>query len=449
MAPVTTSSSSSDVSPALLDYPTRREANNANIAWFQGEFAAANAIIDALCDHLSKLDNGDQYEPVFNAVHRRRMNWIPVLHMQKYYSIADIAHELLKVKDIDNDRCNGVDSPKSEVTDAESEEVQPLVENIKICSNLEDWEARRTKIKMTKGFIAKECVEGHMVNVVRGLKLYENILSNTELTRLNDYINKLQIAGQNGELSGETFISYNKQSKAINRELIQFGAPIFGLVNDGVTNKSQNSHIEPIPAALEGVIDHLIKYRLISEDRRPNSCIINFFDKGEFSQPFLKPPHVDEPISTLILSNTSMAFGHALVCDKDRNYKGPLTFTLNEGSLLVMRGNSADVATHATCQSPTKRTSITFFKVFLDSCEKNSLSPPTEWGPPQLPMLAPVHPMALTPQCLSRGGTGVFLPCSVGSRKPQKNLPPRAQKERLFTVESSAEPSDVDPASGH
>lgn len=73
-------------------------ARDAIIAWFRGEFAAANAIIDALCSHLTQIGGrgsaaGD-YEAVFAAIHRRRMNWIPVLHMQKYFSIADVSIEL-------------------------------------------------------------------------------------------------------------------------------------------------------------------------------------------------------------------------------------------------------------------------------------------------------------------------------------------------------------------
>ena len=71
-------------------------ARDAIIAWFRGEFAAANAIIDSLLSHLSEISRGETgpgngYEAVFAAIHRRRMNWIPVLHMQKYFSIADVA----------------------------------------------------------------------------------------------------------------------------------------------------------------------------------------------------------------------------------------------------------------------------------------------------------------------------------------------------------------------
>lgn len=71
---------------------------DAIIAWFRGEFAAANAIIDSLCGHLAQLSGGaSEYEAVFAAIHRRRLNWIPVLQMQKYHSIADVAVELRRV----------------------------------------------------------------------------------------------------------------------------------------------------------------------------------------------------------------------------------------------------------------------------------------------------------------------------------------------------------------
>lgn len=71
-------------------------AKDAIIAWYRGEFAAANAIIDALCSHLVELGAGlpEVYGAVFAAMHRRRMNWIPLLQMQKYHSVAEVAVEL-------------------------------------------------------------------------------------------------------------------------------------------------------------------------------------------------------------------------------------------------------------------------------------------------------------------------------------------------------------------
>ncbi|XP_024982266.1 uncharacterized protein LOC112518709 [Cynara cardunculus var. scolymus] len=523
MAPAAGVSSVTDLAPAV--HPSAMSetfAKNAIISWFRGEFAAANAIIDSLCGHLSRLDGGRcEYESVFAAIHRRRLNWIPILQMQKYFSIADVTLELQKVTEektklrgserieevdvsspvklekqpeilemesTDSNRNGGAEAddddtrlsaPTSEITDTGSEEVQPLVETVKICSNQEDLEAWRAQIRIRKGFVAKESVKGHMVNVVRGLKLYENILGDTELTRLIDYVHKLRVASRNGELSGETFITYNQQLKTIKREAIQFGTPIFGQIRDETTGFYQDSHIEPIPAPLEGVINHLIKYHLITENRRPNSCIINFFDEGEFSQPFLKPPHLDQPISVLFLSESTMAFGRTLACDKDGNYRGPLMLPLKEGSLLVMRGNSADMARNVMCQSPTKRINISFFRVRIDSNDEktssatatddamtvwqpgvptpkgttlngyDSMDKVSKWGAPQLLMLAPVRPMVMSPRRLPRGGTGVFFPWNVGSRKSAKYVPPRAQRGRILALPPApAEPHKVDPASG-
>ncbi|XP_057461992.1 RNA demethylase ALKBH10B-like [Actinidia eriantha] len=492
-------------------------AKDAIIAWFRGEFAAANAIIDALCGHLAQVEGGGamEYESVFVAIHRRRLNWIPILQMQKFFSIADVSLELrqvaakkmknreehedvkeseeLKILEKEKEKSREIseeestesnengsgevvdeqndDSPESEITDSGSQEVQPTFENEDLCSIHEDCEARRALIKMTKGFVAKEHVKGNMVNVVRGLKLYENIFTDSELSKMNGFVNELRVAGQNGELSGETFILYNQKKKGNKRELIQLGASIFGHIKGEATSECEDSHIEPIPTLLQGFIDNLVQWNLISENRKPNSCIINFFDEGEFSQPFLKPPHVDQPISTLLLSESTMAFGRTLVCDSDGNYKGPLMLSLKEGSLVVMRGNSSDMARHVMCPSPNKRVSITFFRVRLHTNQNNSTTVPKpvtlwqpgvpspysipngtqngydaidvipEWGVLRAPMImmAPMRPMVMSPRRIPHGGTGVFLPWGVGSRKPTKHLPPRAQKKRLLALPSSIE----------
>ncbi|VFR02123.1 unnamed protein product [Cuscuta campestris] len=529
-------------------------AKDAVIAWFRGEFAAANAIIDALCNHLTQLEGGgagSEYESAFTAIHRRRLNWIPILQMQKYYSIADVALELRKVaarkaeaavareaavsvvaemnaafshasreeavedtgkgggeaavsEDLVRDDSHG--SPESEITDSGSQDVQPVHEDIEFCSRHENCEERRSLFKMTKGFMGREPVKGHMVNVVRGLKLYEDIFSPIELSKLSDFVNQLRVAGRNGELSGETFILYNQQLKGNKRELVQLGTPIFGHVKEDLASpKSSN---EPIPALLELVIDHLIQWHLISENRRPNGCIINFFDEGEYSQPFLKPPHLEQPISTLLLSESTMAFGRSLVGDSDGNYRASLVLPLKEGSLLIMRGNSADMARHAMCSSSNKRVSITFFKIRtcgsdVDSHYRSSSSssssneqvvplPPltkamTLWQPaaplppsytspnlnydtttstmdliipktlirPPVVMLAPVvHPLLLSPgrklPGCGGGGTGVFLPWTAvrTARRHVKHLPPRALKRRfhLALPTSQVEP-ETDPAS--
>uniref|UniRef100_A0A166JC39 Uncharacterized protein n=1 Tax=Daucus carota subsp. sativus TaxID=79200 RepID=A0A166JC39_DAUCS len=274
-----------------------------------------------------------------------------------------------------------------------------MLQNIEICSNHENCEARRAPINMTKGFVAKEPMKWHMASSFFQKKIESLSYICRHIRKEIYYVNELRVAGQNGELSGATFIMYNQAKQQVKggnkRESIQLGAPIFGPIKEDATDHCPKSNIEPIPDILQGVIDHLVMWRWISENRKPNSCIINFFDEGEFSQPFLKPPHIDKPISTLLLSESEMAFGRTLVgrlCART-----PCTpSTLESLLVLVMK----------QCR-----------------CSKACY------------VLAPVRPMVLGPKRMSRGGTGVFLPWHAnGTRKHTKHPPPRAQKGRFLSL---------------
>lgn len=142
----------------------------------------------------------------------------------------------------------------------------------------------------------------------------------------------------------------------------------------------------------------------------------------------------------------------------------------------MMRGNSADMARHVMCPSLRKRISITFFIIQTGGNVKNS-SPLnralTLWQPGipngtdngyeamgviskcsvlrnPMVMFAPMRPMVLSPKRITRGGTGVFLPWTVGSKKPTKHLPPHAEKGHFYELPSAVEthntgaPSDAD-----
>lgn len=37
---------------------------------------------------------------------------------------------------------------------------------------------------------------------MKGLKLYEGVFTDNELSKLSDFVNELRVAGQNGELAG-------------------------------------------------------------------------------------------------------------------------------------------------------------------------------------------------------------------------------------------------------
>lgn len=75
-------------------YPDERDSF---ISWLRGEFAAANAIIDSMCQHLKSIGEVGEYDGVIGSVQQRRCNWNPVLHMQHYYSVAEVLDSLQQV----------------------------------------------------------------------------------------------------------------------------------------------------------------------------------------------------------------------------------------------------------------------------------------------------------------------------------------------------------------
>ncbi|KAK7273982.1 hypothetical protein RIF29_15051 [Crotalaria pallida] len=67
------------------------------IGWIRSEFAAVNAIIDALCNHLRDIGHPGDYDMVVGAIQQRRINWNQVLLMQQYFSVSEVVNALQQV----------------------------------------------------------------------------------------------------------------------------------------------------------------------------------------------------------------------------------------------------------------------------------------------------------------------------------------------------------------
>ncbi|MCL7044463.1 hypothetical protein MKW94_005967 [Papaver nudicaule] len=68
------------------------------ISWLRGEFAASNAIIDILLDHLKSIGGEPgEYNSVFGSINQRRCNWNHVLCMQQYFPVTEIMFAVQQV----------------------------------------------------------------------------------------------------------------------------------------------------------------------------------------------------------------------------------------------------------------------------------------------------------------------------------------------------------------
>lgn len=104
-------------------------------------------------------------------------------------------------------------------------------------------------------------------------------------------------------------------------------------------------------------------------------------------------------------------------------------------SVLVMRGNSVDIARNMVYPSPNKRVCITFLR---PNSQPIFLAKPDSWAietcnngvcNPHVHRMVTTVPAWSPPQLLTNG-TGVFLPdkTSLPSKKYSKRLPPRIKR---------------------
>ncbi|XP_028106160.1 RNA demethylase ALKBH10B-like isoform X1 [Camellia sinensis] len=479
------------------------------ISWLRGEFAAANAIIDSLCNHLSMIGEPGEYDGVNFSIQQRRCNWSPVLQMQQYFSIAEVLYSLQQVawrrhsRFFDPVKVPGKEYKRSGFGSRQGQRVEYVKEShnsnnveyhrydanvsgnlvslekgdrvvekgeeaklggevvnsddkvvavaedkkdvvpkpqadscVKSSGNSHGTTSSNSEVEVeghddgcasdSKGpcnvpmendshsiqtphekqnltIIPKTCVGteilgGKAVNVVDGMKLYEELLDASEVSKLVLLVNDLRAAGKRGQFqeAGQTFVVSKRPMKGHGREMIQLGIPIADAPPEdenamGTSKvfemKFADRKMESIPGLLQDVIERLVGMQVMTV--KPDSCIIDIFNEGDHSQPHMWPAWFGRPVCLLFLTECDMTFGKVIGIDHPGDYRGSLQLSLAPGSLLVMQGKSADFAKHAISSLRKQRILITFAK----SHSKKTISgdgprlpsaavAPSHWGPP-------------------------------------------------------------------
>ncbi|PHT81332.1 hypothetical protein T459_14347 [Capsicum annuum] len=435
--------------------PQQMDERDGFISWLRGEFAASNAIIDALCHHLRLVGEAGEYDGVISCVQQRRGNWSSVLHMQQYFSVAEVIYSLHQVEwrkqqkggggawrneggkdgkesqgqnfSMDGyGKTNGVE--KIDVVEVKQGEKKELVGNPEansslkssVCTESSDsqGEVDKTDDKhdsnsegsstveneshsiqiptekqnvVPKTFDAKEIHDGKPVNVVEGMKLYEELLNSSEVSKLVTSVNDLRAAGRRGQLPAQTFIISKRPMKGHGREMIQLGLPIvdappedeaaistykgmFDIYAIGLTYifflsgvvmgfliEFADRKTEAIPGLFQDVIDRLSAMQVLST--KPDACVIDIFNEGDHSQPQLWPYWYGRPISVLFLTDCEMTFGKVINVDHPGDYRGSLKLSFAPGSVLVMQGRSTEFVKYAIPSIRKQRILVTFTKL--------------------------------------------------------------------------------------
>ncbi|XVE74564.1 hypothetical protein DITRI_Ditri12bG0027200 [Diplodiscus trichospermus] len=265
-------------------------------------------------------------------------------------------------------------------------------------NDLQFFQSQNEKQNLATGpktFVGNEMFDGKMVNVVDGLKLYEELLDKKEVSNLVSLVNDLRAAGRRGQFQGLTYVASKKPMKGHGREMIQLGLPIADapLDDENASGTSKDRRVEAIPALLQDAIERLVDLQIITA--KPDSCIIDVYNEGDHSQPRMWAPWFGKPICLLFLTECDITFGRVIAVDHPGDFRGSLKLSLAPGSLLVMQGKSADFAKHALPSVRKQRILLTFTKyqpkksVTDNQRLPSSVSQSSQWGLP--PSRSPNH----------------------------------------------------------
>ncbi|XP_068639930.1 RNA demethylase ALKBH9B-like [Aristolochia californica] len=225
---------------------------------------------------------------------------------------------------------------------------------------------RFMNVQRKKDFICLERVKGKIVNILDGLELHMGVFSAAEQKRIVDFVYDLQEMGKKGQLKERTYSEPAKWMRGKGRVTIQFGC-CYNYAVDKIGNPPgilQHEVVDPLPQLFKVIIRRLVGWHVLPPSCVPDSCIVNMYEPGDCI-----PPHIDHhdfvrPFCTVsFLSECNILFGSDLRIAGPGEFTGSTAIPLPVGSVLVLKGNGADVAKHCVPAVPTKRISITFRKM--------------------------------------------------------------------------------------
>ncbi|KAL2921746.1 RNA demethylase ALKBH5 [Bienertia sinuspersici] len=226
----------------------------------------------------------------------------------------------------------------------------------------EEWR-KFSQVKKKKDFVHYESVDGKKLNVVQGLELHTGVFGSEEQKKIVESVYDFQRLGRKGQLMARTYSEPKKWMRGKGRITMQFGCCYnYAVDKDGnPPGIIRDEEVDPLPPIFKQMISRMVRWHVLPPSCVPNSCIVNIYDEGDCI-----PPHIDHhdflrPFCTVsFLSECNILFGSNLKVSSPGEFIGPVSIPLPVGSVLVLKGNGADVAKHCVPAVPAKRISVTF-----------------------------------------------------------------------------------------
>ncbi|KAK8952955.1 hypothetical protein KSP40_PGU001982 [Platanthera guangdongensis] len=240
-----------------------------------------------------------------------------------------------------------------------------------------------SRVGRKKDFVCLERIDGRIVNILEGLELHTGVFSVLEQKQIVNFVYELQEKWRNNGLGGI----------------------IHGAVAD------------PMPNLFKTMIKRLISWHVMPASCVPDSCRVNIYGPGDFEPRNIDSNDFVRPFCTVsFLNEGSINFGSNPKDNDAVEFTGSTAILLPVGSALVFNGKGANVAKHFVAAVPSKRISITFWKM-----EK----PKRPQGLPFEPDPQNIRPYCLGADSASNGRTNgeveSFIDIKIGAKIRQNS----------------------------
>uniref|UniRef100_A0ACD5XDW7 Uncharacterized protein n=1 Tax=Avena sativa TaxID=4498 RepID=A0ACD5XDW7_AVESA len=431
------------------------------ISWLRGEFAAANAIVDLLILHLRTIGDPAEYDHVLAAVQQRRHHWAPIIHMQQFFPVTDVAvalqqagwrrrppamqHGPVVVPPTQqapppprrpaafvpsNNHRNGAnhrpDPPRPAVnvvaapagSDKHGRELHNKEGNgLKEGENVVDAKSLQLDSPVTDGEknpkpqtisegsskVVPAPLEYTTSEIIDGkpVNTVEGLKVYEGLVNAIEINKIVSLVNETKASSGQGGLEAGQTVIVGKRPLRGHGSVVIQLgvpiVEGPLEDENQR---ETKVEAVPGLLHDLFDrfFKQGIVPAMPDYCVVDFYHAGEYSHPQQPPPWYGRPLCTLCLTECDMVFGRVIFGERGDN-RGPLKLSLSTGSLVVLQGRSADVAKRSIPTTRKQRILLTFGKSV-----PRKLIPPESAArstppltPPPMPWGPPSRPASMRP----------------------------------------------------
>ncbi|XP_020591299.1 RNA demethylase ALKBH5-like [Phalaenopsis equestris] len=194
-----------------------------------------------------------------------------------------------------------------------------------------------------------EEIRGNFVNILEGLELHTGVFSERDERRILDCVFDIWDKGFVGLLMKKTYSKPQKWMRGKGQITIQCGC-YYNFAKDRLGNPSgilRYDEVDPLPSEIKRIIKRMVRWSILPANYIPNSCIINIYEEKECILPHINYHDFVKPFCTIsFMSKSNILLGREIDIVGPGEFRGSVEIPLLVCSVLILKGNGADLTKH-------------------------------------------------------------------------------------------------------